>query len=1154
MMHLYAADRARPLAIRLAGVLAEPQEDALAPEWLAVPSDGMRRWLLLELARHLGASFPGSGDGIAANFVRAYPGSLRSHVLNVERADPTTDPWGIGRLVWSVLTVTEQRGGDPGLRDVTGLAPGASAYARARRVADLFDRYHLHRPDMIRQWADGTFVDGIGQRIADHHVWQPRLWRLVREHVGEDSPPERLPMLLDSVRDGTLPLGLPERLVLFGLSVLPGPEFVELARAVAAQVDVHLFLLEPAAFDGARLYDLFPPPARAQPKLRSNDPTAEAIEPPLLRSWGRLARETALLLADARVAGLPAPERPEVGSVLGTETRTVTDNETARDAPPPTLLERLQRQLRTAGRAGDVPATVDPSDRSVQFHACYGPIRQVQVARDALLHLLNQPGSQLAEEDVLVLCPSLERFAPLIEAVFGPSTDLSSPPSPTPDLSAGEGRGAPTLRYRIADQSIRSTNPVLAAAAALLELASGRFASTEVLDFFNLNPVRESLGLDDDDLSTITEWVEDTYVRWGLDPAQRTRFGVPDVLTGNTWEAALDRLLLGTAVEDTGLGLAIGDVAPFGVEGSDMDTLGRLAGALGHLATLEAQVGTPRPIGEWVPILRRACQALLAAPRGAEWQVEALHRIFGEVLDASTQGTASTVPLTFVDVRHLFDERLNAEVGRPDFFRGGITVTSLTPLRWIPYRVICILGMDQTAFGTPAAAADDLVATAPLIGDRDPRAEARQALLEAVLAASDHLVVTRDGRDVRTNRPVPRSVAASELFEAVVASVAPEDRPALTRRLEVDHPRHPFDEPCFLADGLLPGVIWGFSPTDLDGASARRTRVADDRPFLTSRLEPPSSPVIDIADLRSFLEDPVKTFVTRALDVGLPRSSEALSSLLPVELTPLEHWGAGNRLLHALLDGADVGEWLEVERVSGALPPGVLEHTAVDNLRATVELLLAEADGRGLRRGPPEQRELDVELADRTRIVGTVDLRLAAPAAGPVRLQFSRVKPVHQLLAWLDLMALVATDPGGPWRSVLVGRPSTGSAGAEVVDLVPPASVGDGMASARAALEVVVDCCRRGMREPLPIFPTLSLAVHRGKASSALWSSHNGRGDARDDWVRTAFGDIDFDGIMALEARPDDPAGSGGRVERYAGYLWGEFDRSATVLDGAGSS
>jgi exodeoxyribonuclease V gamma subunit len=1148
MMHLYSADRARPLATCLAEVLAEPQEDPLAPEWLAVPSDGMRRWLLLELARHLGASAPGGGDGIAANFVRAYPGSLRTHVLNVERADPSADPWGIDRLVWSILSVAGQHDDGPGLRDFTGLAPGASGYSRARRVADLFDRYHLHRPDMIRLWAGGTFVDGTGQRIADHHAWQPRLWRLVRERVGEESPPERLPELLDSIRGGTLALGLPERLALFGFSVLPGPEFLELARAVATQVDVHLFLLQPGEFDGGRLYDLFPPPARSQPRLRSNDPTAEAVEPPLLRSWGRLARETALLLADARVAGLPAPARPG-----GTEA----DGATAEDAPPPTLLERLQHQIRAAGRDGPVPMPADPSDRSVQFHACYGPIRQVQVARDALLHLLDQPGSELAEEDILVLCPALDRFAPLIEAVFGPSTDLSSTTpstSTTSTPSAGDRSGPPTLRYRIADQSIRATNPVLGAAAALLALVSGRFESAEVLDFLNLGPVRESLGLDDDDLSTIAEWVADTHVRWGLDPVQRTRFGVPGVLAGNTWRAALDRLLLGSAVEDAGLGLAIGDVAPFGVEGSDVDTLGRLAEALGHLATLDAEVATARPIGEWVPVLRRACGALLAAPRSGEWQLEALHRIFADVLVASAQGAPSTVPLTFADVRRLFEERLNAEVGRPDFFRGGITVTSLTPLRWIPYRVICVLGMDQTAFGTPAAAADDLVAAAPLIGDRDPRAEVRQALLEAVLAAGDHLVVTRDGRDVRTNRVIPRSVAASELFEAVVALVAPEDRPALARRLEVDHPRHPFDEPCFLTGGLFPEVTWGFNPNDLDGALARRSRVAEDRPFLPSRLEPPPSPVIDITDLRDFLAGPVRTFVTRALDVRLPRSSEELSLLLPVELTPLEQWGVGTRLLHALLDGADVEEWLEVERVCGTLPPGVLEHTAVAGLRATVELLLAEADGRGLRRGPPEQRELDVELDDRTRIVGTVDLRLGAPSAGPVRLQFSRVKPVHQLQAWLDLMALVATDPGGRWRSVLVGRAATGSTATEAVDLVPLGDAEEGLASARAALAAVVDCYRRGLREPLPIFPALSFAVHRGRPSPALWSGHNDRGDAHDDWVRTVFGDMDFDGIMTLGARTDDPPGPGGRVERYARYLWGAFDRSAAVPDRAGSS
>ena len=205
MMHLYSAGHARPLATRLAHLLASAPTDPMTPEWLAVPSDGMRRWVTLELAAHLGASGPGCRDGVAANIVRAYPGTLRSDVLAADRDPDDADPWSIQGLVWSVLGVADRNADDSVLSPFLDLAPGASRYANARRVADLFDRYHLHRPDMIRAWAAGDRTDGAGRTIADHAAWQPHLWTLVRRAVGEPSPPERWPDLLD--RLGRVPWG-----------------------------------------------------------------------------------------------------------------------------------------------------------------------------------------------------------------------------------------------------------------------------------------------------------------------------------------------------------------------------------------------------------------------------------------------------------------------------------------------------------------------------------------------------------------------------------------------------------------------------------------------------------------------------------------------------------------------------------------------------------------------------------------------------------------------------------------------------------------------------------------------------------------------------------------------------------------------------------
>ena len=207
--------------------------------------------------------------------------------------------------------------------------------------------------------------------------------------------------------------------------------------------------------------------------------------------------------------------------------------------------------------------------------------------RDALLHLLNEPGSGLIEDDILVVCPAIEEFAPLIQAVFGPSAEAStSGQSASPSART---RGAPALRYRIADQSLRSTNPLMSATVALIELVGGRFEASAVLDFLALGPVRERFRFDDEELNDIAEWVTGACVRWGLDPGHRASFGVPAAIRTNTWQAALDRLFVGATAHDDDLLLAVGDIAPYGVEGAATDTLGRLAEALWCLQRMVAQ-------------------------------------------------------------------------------------------------------------------------------------------------------------------------------------------------------------------------------------------------------------------------------------------------------------------------------------------------------------------------------------------------------------------------------------------------------------------------------------------------------------------------------------------------------------------------------------
>ena len=1129
MLHLYAADRIEPLVERLAEIYTSDPADPMTPEWLAVPSAGMQRWLSLELARRVGARDARSGDGVSANIAFHFPGTLRRQVLEAGRDPDEPGPWQVERLTWTILEAADEDGGRHLPKALTEPSPGVSRYGVARRIADLFDRYQVHRPAMLRSWESGERVDGTGRALSRQFLWQPDLWNRCRTRIGETSPAERLPDLLADLRAGRLVPDLPDlpaRVALFGLSSLPGgPEFLELAEAVARVRDVHFFLLEPSTRVRDRVAGAPGTPASGD-RLRSEDDSATTIAHPLLRSWGRLHRESAVLLTDAHrpVETLPSPAPAGRNGPAGARS----------------VLTELQADIR-ADRVPGGTFEPDPSDRSVQLHACYGPTRQVEVARDAILHLLADPELGLCEDDIAVLCPALDRFAPVVEAVFGPTAD-AGPASTRPD-----GR-PPALRYRIADRSLRTTNPVIEAMVDLIALLGSRFEATSVLDFAASAPVRQRFGFTTEDLARITGWVGATNIRWGLDARHRAEFELPADVATNTWQAGIDQLLVGTVVQPDGLGLAVGDVAPFEAAGDGADLAGRLAELLGTLGDLQRRLGGRRTIDRWIDLLVRRVPDLFATAPDLQWQLEKLDGVLRTIVDRATdERGCSTTAVGFADLRRIVDTGLSSAPGRPDFFRGGVTVTSLTPLQGIPYRVVVLLGMDQSAFPPGSVDGDDLTALAPRLGDRDPRGDVRQAVLEAVLAAGERLVVIRSGHDVRTSHEIPPPVVVAELIDTLAAMVGPAHRPAFLSSPEIVHPRQTFDERYFAPGAIVEGP-WSFDAGDRASALARRTRPPEDgRVFLRTPLSVPVGAEIDLATLHRFFRHPVRSFLEQRLGLRLPRVDDALSTAVPVELVRLDRTHAGRRLLEALLDGRSVEEWARVETRLGTVPPGVLAHGALASVEATAGELVATARSHGLRAGPAVPVPVDVTLADGTRLTGTVPDRLDPGTPGPCEVRFSSFKPALHVSAWLDLAALVATDPTREWRSVAVARGKYQGDPVRVAALAPAgADAGLRLGSALDALAVAVDLYRRGQTEPIPLFATFSHQVATGEGTRGNWLDFNRYSDGYDEANALVFGGYDFVELMALERAETDPDGPGGRVECFARCLWDTIDRTST--------
>ena len=274
-----------------------------------------------------------------------------------------------------------------------------------------------------------------------------------------------------------------------------------------------------------------------------------------------------------------------------------------------TLLRRLQEDVRfdrapigagamVAGGVDPRP-TLDPEDESIRVHSCHGRGRQVEVLRDAILHLLEDDPT-LEPRDIIVMCPDIENFAPLIQATFGGH-----------DLNEDRNDSSRSLEVRLADRSLRQTNPVMGVLAEVLELATARITATEVLDLAGREPVRRRFRFSDDDLFRLEEWVDGAFVRWGFDAEHRGSFQLAD-LEANTWQAGLDRVLLGVTMADERQRLFGGALPLDDVDSSDIDLAGRVAEFLERLQDALDLLGGTRDIKAWADTLARISDSLTA--------------------------------------------------------------------------------------------------------------------------------------------------------------------------------------------------------------------------------------------------------------------------------------------------------------------------------------------------------------------------------------------------------------------------------------------------------------------------------------------------------------------------------------------------------------
>lgn len=1075
----------------LAGILASelarplPGQSVLAPETVLIPQPAMRRWLQKKLAET---------HGIAANLRFLAPGEIVREALdaNVPGAgdasigDAATMRWRL----WSLLA-------DPALQDeavflplrpiLGGDQPALAAWTLAGELATAFEKYQAWRRDWLRRWDQG----------ADRNDWQAELWR--RATRGLVHRGKRLDAYLSrfAIDAGLAPAGLPPRVFAF-VTQNVSPDVLKVIISAAQGGTLHFFFLSPVEGWWGDL-------VTASERLREDATRVFADEEnPLLRANGAAGRDfVRTLFADENV-------HPTF--------------ELARYVPPDPvqrtgLLHRLQRDLlaRRPPPAADLLAPLPSfddqarADPSLRVHSCHTRLREVQALHDQLRDLL-ESDSTLQPRDIAVLTPDIDQYGPHVHAVFG-----------------GSGVSSSQIPYALADGSAIATQPVAEAFMRLLALPGSRFVASEVLELLSVPAIAQHLQLEAADFDRLRDWLREAGARWGIDAAHRESVGAP-AEPAFTWAWAIDRLLLGHASGDTA---DIVGVAPLPVmEGSAMAVFDSLLQGLQKLAQLQRSLAEPQPVARWQALLSDAIDSLFAARPIEPADGRALETLRGHIAafgkQASNAKVDTPVPLTVV--QSWFAQALGDSDARQPFLTGGVTFGRMVPMRLVPFRVICLLGMNDGEFprrdpiGSLNRLSAELDTPRRQPGDRSIRDDDRGLFLQLFAAATDAFLISYLGQDPRSGDKVPPSVVVAELIDTASRYFADSD--AVRKTLTVQHPLQPFAPEAFgRGDARRRSyqAQWRPAATPLAGDRHDLPRFATDLPARAMEHTQPLRVLSRNALFRG-LANPSREYLSQRIGLRLPERGEALPDAEPFDSSDGLHRHA---LTQRLFDAAVAGQALDRDALFGRLLAEGLIAPGAAGLRDAREQwdLMAPAVLAWQDWGLDSARSLAYEIA----LDNGVTLAGTLPRVHATGLrQFSAGKNHGKTVLGLGIDALAWWAAGNcePVRRVVRDEP---------VLVLAPMDAGE----ARRRLRALVDVFMEARGRALAFMPRAAHAWFHGGDESRAWSKALACWDSR-----SGFGEGD-DAWVALALRGNDPFGEGGPAAEL------EFKTLATRVFGA---
>lgn len=395
------------------------------------------------------------------------------------------------------------------------------------------------------------------------------------------------------------------------------------------------------------------------------------------------------------------------------------------DKTPRTLLEAVQ----TALSSGSVPAGVWHDDDSLRITGCPGIEREVEVAWHTILAEMEQD-PELELTDIALLTTDISTYLPALLSVF-----------------AGQELQGRRLDFNLSDTNAREESVYGQALLALLAAADDDLSRRDVFALLRNPAVQAGRGISEETADTWAEWTDGLRI-----------FRHPDG-PGTSWSFGLERLRLGQIMRPgDGAQYALAGRLPWQGRAGD----NRVAAFSSFMDDLirhwRALRGGARSAAAWKTALEALMDTFLGIPpdRLREAGVRTgLEAALAELLVAD-QAAGGAASLSLAVIRDFLTGRLEGiPVTRGQYLTDGVTISSLLPLRPVPFKLVFILGLQEGKF--PGTSDDNTLdlrtrESAPRPSDVSTPEMGQALFLETLLSTRSKLFLSFVDRDLQKDQ------------------------------------------------------------------------------------------------------------------------------------------------------------------------------------------------------------------------------------------------------------------------------------------------------------------------------------------------------------------------------------------------------------------